>query len=244
VVSKLDKRAWLEVLDRKHRYAKNLRTYFQSWDLLGMPMGDFWRWLDEGAYELESCPRALLDRDTVHYCGPVEAEDYRVNILVSDGCDDGAIFVHAPSHPSKGGQPLETGPEGFIFVLRGGAFYAAPKRTQPPRFHHSSFFAGGPVEVAGMLVVRQGRLVRLLPHSGHYRPRDEHVRHLLRFVEAKGVDLGAIEVRGHGREQVEGDTGARATGLFVTRGPCFCAFRWTGSGLSRWPGSWRARVDA
>ena len=37
VVSTLDPRAWLEVADVRHRYAKNLRTYYEAWDLLGKP---------------------------------------------------------------------------------------------------------------------------------------------------------------------------------------------------------------
>jgi len=74
---------------------------------------------------------------------------------------------------------------GFIFVLRGGTLYAHRKKTDaPPRFHHSSFFSGECVEAAGALVVRRGALVRLYPHSGHYRPGDAALARLLAFVAA------------------------------------------------------------
>jgi len=53
-VSKLDARAWLEVLDPSHRYAKHLRWYYQAWDLLGKPRGDFFTWLDTSDYEVST----------------------------------------------------------------------------------------------------------------------------------------------------------------------------------------------
>ena len=193
VVSKMDKRSWLEVLDARHRYAKNLRVYYQAWDLLGKPSGDFWRWLDrnESPYEAALCPRSELDHDTVRYCEPREVERFAVHIQ-----PDGAFCHAAGSGHPRSGAPLQTGDSGFIFVLQRGTVFAAEKVTVSPRFHHSSFFGGGPVEVAGMLVTDEaGRLLRILPHSGHYRPRDEHLLYLLRFLRARNVDLATIEVR-------------------------------------------------
>eukprot|EP00624_Nannochloropsis_granulata_P001528 evm.model.NODE_17518_length_20738_cov_21.086555.1 len=49
--SMIDRRAWLEVEDRKHRYAKNLRLYYKEWDRRGQPGKSFWSWLDEGDVE-------------------------------------------------------------------------------------------------------------------------------------------------------------------------------------------------
>jgi len=199
VVSKMDRRAWLEVLDRRHRYAKNLRAYHQAWVQLGMPGRDFWRWLDEGEgkgeegarFELEHLPRSKLDRENVRYLTPQEAADYAVVIDKRDGTVRHAAGTRHP----RSGAPLETGPGGFIFVLRRGRLFAAEKVTKAaPRFHHSSFFCGRPVAVAGMLIVRRGVLTRVLPHSGHYRPRDEHIVHLLRFLGASRIDLASLEV--------------------------------------------------
>ena len=183
-VSKLDKRSWLEVVDPKHRYAKHLRWYYQAWDLLGSPTGHFFTWLDSTSYELDRCPRATLEADRVHYCPPAEAETFALRIV-----DGVARWVSS-------GELLTTGPEGFIFVLRRGVVYAAPKRTEPPRFHHSSFFAGGACEVAGVVVAQGGAVTRIFPHSGHYRPGNEHIQHLLRWLASRGVELGGIEVDG------------------------------------------------
>jgi hypothetical protein len=179
----MDKRAWLEVADPRHRYAKNLRSYYQAFDLMGLPGGDFFAWLASSGFELERCPRSQLDGDTVHYCDAVEAETHRLEV--------------DPLGRLRGRDGLlETPDAGWIFVLRDGAFYAAAKRTEPPRFHHSSFFAGACVEVAGMLVARAGVVTRVFPHSGHYRPGDRHILFLLRTLAELGLDLGAIEVDG------------------------------------------------
>lgn len=50
--SMLDRRAWLEVEDPKHRYAKNLRYYYKDWDRRGQPGYCFWEWLDSNEVEV------------------------------------------------------------------------------------------------------------------------------------------------------------------------------------------------
>mmetsp|Transcript_23412 Transcript_23412/g.39009 ORF Transcript_23412/g.39009 Transcript_23412/m.39009 type:complete len:941 (+) Transcript_23412:88-2910(+) len=95
---------------------------------------------------------------------------------------------------------VNTGPKGWIFVLMDGTLYAAEKKTQgnvslgQMRFHHSSFFAGAGVHAAGMLVCEDGRLVKLFPHSGHYRPHDRHLFLLLEFLRTQGIDLSKVQV--------------------------------------------------
>jgi len=185
LVSKLDPRAWLEVVDTKHRYTKNLRAYYQAWDLLGEPLGDFFEWLNSESFELDGCPRSTLESDVVHYCTLNEARTFALS-----------IDHLGRLRNEQTGQLLTTGETGWIFVLHGGVLYSAEKRTTSPRFHHSSFFAGGAVEVAGIIAAREGRLTRVYPHSGHYRPRNEHVLYLLRFLEKSKIDLSKIEVDG------------------------------------------------
>ena len=73
--------------------------------------------------------------------------------------------------------------------------YACEKRTSIfPRFHHSSFFAGAGVNAAGMIVCVEGRLTKLFPHSGHYRPLDRHLYSLLSFLRDKGIPLSGVQV--------------------------------------------------
>ena len=51
--SMIDRRAWLEVEDKKHRYGKKLRLYHQEWYRLCQPNGTFWEWLD-GPYQQQN----------------------------------------------------------------------------------------------------------------------------------------------------------------------------------------------
>jgi hypothetical protein len=81
---------------------------------------------------VEGCSRDELDADTVCY---LDSEEQRAPYRVS--LTKGNRIVHSCSN-----EPCVTTAEGWIFVLRDGVLLAAPKRTTPPRFHHSSFYGG------------------------------------------------------------------------------------------------------
>lgn len=90
---------------------------------------------------------------------------------------------------------VSTGPTGWIFVLQDGLLYAGKKETESkPRLHHTSFVAGECVQAAGMMVVDNGHLTKLYPHSGHYRPSEDEVRVLLFFLRDHKVDLDKVLV--------------------------------------------------
>ena len=233
---KIDPRSHLEVADVKHRYAKNLRFYFQEYARVvgglnvlsavlntqggeghekdiasssssnqnketnvvscesgsGTTTGssgslkeevidewsqyrDFFRWLDgHEKPELAFCPRSVLDADTVLYLtNDADRLEYAVQI------DDQGLF-RPLLRPSE---TITTGDAGWIFVTKGDILYAYYKKTESrPRIHHSTFLAGASVEAAGLFVASEGRLVRLFPHSGHYRPAECHLRCLLKFL--------------------------------------------------------------
>lgn len=103
-----------------------------------------------------------------------------------------------PFPPSR--RVVDTGPEGWIFVIRDGGFYAAQKVTSQKnntkqRFHHSSFFGGKAVEAAGIIITNsEGRLLRLYPHSGHYRPGEAHLQRTLLFLKRHGLKLRRFDV--------------------------------------------------
>jgi hypothetical protein len=113
------------------------------------------------------------------------------------------------------GQPVRTGPDGWIFVLRDNEMYGSPKVTSagitnvlqhpvslsqaPPsrqqRFHHSSFFGGKAVAAAGIFITDdEGILTRLYPHSGHYRPGEAHMQRVLFYLNNKEIDLRTFEM--------------------------------------------------
>ena len=125
-------------------------------------------------YQLQECSLAQLHIEVVTYCSIEERRKYTVKI------DNGLLYRTECKLPVGSDSEcdtnwtyslIDTGPDGWIFVLRDGVIYANTKETKKfPRFHHSSFVAGEDVEAAGMFVCEHGKLTCLFPHSGHYRP--------------------------------------------------------------------------
>lgn len=207
----IDPRSHLEVADIRHRYSKNLRIYFQEYvKIVGVPdsssvlssskkdvennhvtnrwshFQDFFKWLDgDDKVDLETCRRDTLEIDTVLY---LETSKDRATYAYKI-CEDGLM------RSCINDTLLTTDKNGWIFVLRDGVIYAHTKETSSrPRFHHSTFLAGEPVEAAGLLVVDKGILKIVFPHSGHYRPEHSHLLLMLEYFEGNGVDLEDILV--------------------------------------------------
>jgi hypothetical protein len=61
-------------------------------------------------------------------------------------------------------------------------------------FQHSSFLAGGAASAAGRLVVEDGILKAIWPHSGHYRPTEENFQDFQTFLKENNVDLSDVKV--------------------------------------------------
>ena len=57
-------------------------------------------------------------------------------------------------------------------------------------FHHSSFLGGAATVAAGSIVVEQGKLLELTPHSGHYQPSEEDFARCVQTFKDAGVDQG------------------------------------------------------
>eukprot|EP00977_Amphora_coffeiformis_P005898 scaffold1248_cov170-Amphora_coffeaeformis.AAC.17 len=196
----LHRKAWLEVSDERHRYGKNLRLYYRHWASLGHPSNDFFDWLDSKGEtagkplpELAECPRSELDSDTVLYIKDSEVTKRYALSLVCDREGRTRVF-------DTDDEPVCTGSDGYIFVLRDNVLYGAEKVTSVSehsrqRFHHSSFFGGKAVAAAGIFITDQdGYLIRVLPHSGHYRPGEADMQRMVFFLYSEGVDLRSIEV--------------------------------------------------
>ena len=199
--AQLHRKAWLEVSDPAHRYGKNLRFYYRHWENLGCPTNVFFDWLDSRGEsagqplpDILECPRARLDADTVLYItDPDVTEKYALTILLDDQARGRIV--------NAAGDPIVTGPDGWIFVLRDNRMYGGQKITSvkdhqtKERFHHSSFFGGKAVAAAGIFITNEhGFLARLYPHSGHYRPREAHTQCVLLFLYHLGVDLRTFDV--------------------------------------------------
>jgi hypothetical protein len=198
--AQLHRKAWLEVSDKYHRYGKNLRLYYRYWESLACPTNSFFDWLDskgEAAGQplpgLDECPRSQLDSDTVLYITNPEVSSAYALKFKPDEMGLGHVT-------DVDGDPVVTGPDGWIFVLRDNVMYGAPKITSvsglsKQRFHHSSFFGGKAVAAAGIFISDDnGVLTRLYPHSGHYRPGEAHMQRMLFFLFHEGVDLRTFDM--------------------------------------------------
>jgi hypothetical protein len=78
----MDLQYWLEMVDLKHRYGSNLRTYHGEWKKSDTKE-NFFYWLDygEGRFiDCAGCPREKLDREQVRYLSKEERLDYLVKI--------------------------------------------------------------------------------------------------------------------------------------------------------------------
>ncbi len=74
--------SFLEMVDLKHRYGSNLRTYQQQWKK-SATQENFFYWLDEGEgrfLDVAGCPRERLDRERVRYLSREERLNYLVKI--------------------------------------------------------------------------------------------------------------------------------------------------------------------
>ncbi|KAL3787452.1 hypothetical protein ACHAW5_008990 [Stephanodiscus triporus] len=215
--AQMHRKAWLEVSDKRHRYGKNLRMYYKHWEELGHPFHMFFDWLDSKGESagnplpsLPEIPRPVLDSDTVLYItNPEITATYALDI-VANPVDGSANII------DRNGNPVDTGKEGWIFVLRDNVFYGSQKVTAPKspaaggvpngspstcvviprqRFHHSTFFGGKAVASAGIFLTdERGLLTQLWPHSGHYRPGEAHMQRVLFFLQQLGVELSTFVV--------------------------------------------------
>ena len=78
----MDLNYWLEMVDVRHRYGSNLRTYHQYWQKQDTKE-NFFYWLDYGegrVVEVAGCPRDRLDKERVRYLSKEERKAYLVTI--------------------------------------------------------------------------------------------------------------------------------------------------------------------
>lgn len=78
----MDLQYWLEMVDVRHRYGSNLRTYHQEWQR-AETKENFFYWLDYGEgrwVECAGCPRDRLEKERIRYLSKEERLDYLVKI--------------------------------------------------------------------------------------------------------------------------------------------------------------------
>lgn len=90
---------FLEMVDQKHRYGSNLRTYHEEWKKSDTNE-NFFYWLDYGEgrnIDMAGCPRDQLDREQVRYLSREERQYYVVTVN-----KDGLLCW------AKNGTPIDT----------------------------------------------------------------------------------------------------------------------------------------
>ncbi|XP_027364287.1 IQ domain-containing protein IQM6 [Abrus precatorius] len=180
---KLALQHWLEAIDPRHRYGHNLQFYYVNW-LHCDSNQPFFYWLDIGEgkeFSSERCPRSRLQQQCIKYLGPVERKAYEIII------ENGRLFYRESEKPVE-----TTGDAKWIFVLSTSkTLYVGQKNKGT--FQHSSFLAGGATLSAGRLVVEDGVLKAVWPHSGHYLPTEENFEEFMSFLGENSVDLTDVK---------------------------------------------------
>ncbi|XP_050244527.1 IQ domain-containing protein IQM6-like isoform X1 [Quercus robur] len=182
-------------IDPRHRYGHNLQFYYVKW-LHCESRQPFFYWLDVGEgkeVNHERCPRSKLQQQCIKYLGPAERKAYEV--VVQDGK---LVYKQSGENLHTEGGPKDAK---WIFVLgTSKTLYVGLKNKGT--FQHSSFLAGGATLSAGRLVVEDGILKAVWPHSGHYRPTEENFQELMSFLNEHNVDLTNVK-KSPGEEEEE-----------------------------------------
>ncbi|KAI3791539.1 hypothetical protein L2E82_05342 [Cichorium intybus] len=191
---KLALQHWLEAIDPRHRYGHNLHFYYVKW-LHCQSRQPFFYWLDIGEgkeVNLERCPRSKLQQQCIKYLSPIEREGYEATV------EDGKFIYKLSKKLIDTREP--TGVK-WIFVLStSNILYVGMKRKG--KFQHSSFLAGGATLSAGRLVVIDGILKAVWPHSGHYLPTKENFEAFISFLEQHQINIQTIKKSPDDEEEV------------------------------------------
>ncbi|KAL1879498.1 hypothetical protein Plec18167_003955 [Paecilomyces lecythidis] len=121
----MDLQYFLEMVDTKHRYGSNLRSYHNYWK--NSPSKEnFFYWLDYGDgknVDLPRCPRDRLEREQVRYLSREERMNYLVQV------DESGRFRWA-----KNGERVTTNSDRFKDSING----VVPVEDKVPRFRGNS----------------------------------------------------------------------------------------------------------
>uniref|UniRef100_A0ACD5WF55 Uncharacterized protein n=1 Tax=Avena sativa TaxID=4498 RepID=A0ACD5WF55_AVESA len=133
----------------------------------------------------DHCPRWKLLQQCIRYLGPKEREYYEVIIEEKKMMYNLSRKIVDTSEGPKDAK--------WIFVLSTTkVLYIGSKNRGT--FQHSSFLAGGATSAAGRLVVANGILKAVWPHSGHYRPTEANFLEFMKYLRNRDVDLTNVKL--------------------------------------------------
>lgn len=132
------------------------------------------------------------DKALVKYYDTEHRKEYRLDFLKND---NGKTII------LRNGKPADTTSEVthfsgkgfgiFVFGTNGEIYIGSHVKGER---HHSSFLAGGNIDAAGEIVIKDGRLVMIKDKSGHYQPGKRHILKALEALKERGVDLRGVDV--------------------------------------------------
>lgn len=120
-----------------------------------------------------------------------EAERTRFQLHFKDG-----IFVDYKGRPVNTRGPIQfvIAPEGHFYSFA-GVTYVDGKPIENVTLYHSSFLAGGPVLMAGLVEFNEGVITYIDNESGHYMPRTGAFYQFLSALRANGIDFNRLVYR-------------------------------------------------
>lgn len=178
ICSTIWQKAHADILSRSPNAAKNIEVFFK--EVEGYP----WKSFSDSLQNLKSCQ--------VRYLNAEERAEYQVSLVRPDPnlptilMKNGIPFDTSDSWAIKQGVGME------IFVFKNDQLYAG--RHEIGVLHHSSFYAGGPVDCEGELRCRDGRLISINLQSGHYKPTRRDAKDFLNWLENNGIDLENVPI--------------------------------------------------
>ena len=99
-----------------------------------------------------------------------------------------ALRVHDGILTDKSGSPLSQGEEQVaMFVVDSVGQVLMAANPQDSRLHHSSLVHGRPVAAAGLMTIRDGRILSISNESGHYQPPASSLQTVVRCLGSLGV---------------------------------------------------------
>lgn len=170
---------WLEAFTFKldgedvKLYGPTLYPHFLEWKSSADTSKDFQTAMQEKIDRMAPLEREGLRRSILHVLNDKELQEHKAEFK------DGKIH--------SGGRALTDGTYIFVVDPDKENLYVGKKETG--HFQHSSFLKGGAVGSAGMIDVKDGKIVSIRNHSGHYLPPSEMMGTAVELIKKESGQL-------------------------------------------------------
>jgi hypothetical protein len=145
-----------------HIYGRVIRSLFKKWEESKKQI-DFDTYLERYASDRS---KIKILKKAVVYFSPSEAEEYKVKF-----------------HKGKVYQRDEVIPSGrYMFVLDQTGNHLFVGKKKKGTYHHTSFVRGDPTACAGFITIKNGYIVEVRGHSGHYKPTEVHLQRMKDYL--------------------------------------------------------------